>query len=62
MPDSSEPLSPAAWLQTVGQAQVALMGRALDAMEGGQAHGIAAFWRTGLEAWGKLLAAGAPGE
>ena len=56
MADSPDPTptSPAAWLQTIGTAQVDLMSKALDAM-GGEGKGIADFWRTGLAAWGKLL-------
>jgi polyhydroxyalkanoate synthase subunit PhaC len=62
MADSPDPTppSPAAWLQSMGQAQVKLMGDALTAMsgEGGAGAQVADFWRTGLEAWGKLLTAG----
>ncbi len=63
MPDLPDPAppGPAAWLQTIGAAQVDLMGKALDAMGGGQASGVAAFWRHGLEAWGKLLTPGGSG-
>ena len=64
MADSPEatPPSPAAWLQSLGQAQVKLMGDALTAMSGeGAGAQIADFWRTGLEAWSKLLSAGMGG-
>jgi hypothetical protein len=65
MTDSPEPTppGPAAWLQSMGQAQVRLMGDALNAMsgEGGAGAQVADFWRTGLEAWGKLLTAGVGG-
>ena len=64
MADSPDPTSgnPAAWLQTMGQAQVDLMGKALDAMGSGQATGVAAFWKQGLAAWGKLLTPMTGGE
>ena len=66
MADSPDPVppSPAQWLQTIGQAQVKLMTDALDAMAAGDGAGaqVAAFWRTGLDAWGKLLGSGAGGE
>ena len=62
MTDDSAPTNPAAWLQTIGEAQVGLMNQALEAMGGGQASGVAAFWRQGLEAWGKLLTPMTAGE
>ena len=60
MTEAPESPSPVAWLQTMGAAQVEMMTEALDAMGGDGANGVAAFWRTGLEAWGKLLTPAAP--
>ena len=62
--DTTAP-SPLAWLQTVGDAQVAMMTQALDAMaaqgSGDGTGAIAGFWKEGLQLWRKLLAGTAAG-